>query len=250
MQFFPVASFQPLSFDVRPENGFLEVLSMLRLNLSRGSLRQVEELRRAIDLRNIRALWLEQPLDPRGNLSAKELEEALLTGAGLPEFVVDFLARYEGTRERLRHFASLYASLYRTKEGGFIQKYYAMERHLRLMLTALRAWREGRDIVRELQYEDPTDPFVASILAQKDAAEYIPEDEEVLRLFREHGKDPLALYRAMLVYRFRRIEEMEENRPFTLTQVLGYLARLLLVEAWFEAQAATGGERLLGESTV
>lgn len=247
MQFFTVASFQPLTLETRPESSFLEVLALLKLNVSKREWRAVEALRRPIDLRNIRALWLEQPLDPRGNLSEKELEEALLTGAGLPDYLVDFLAQYETVADRLRHFASLYASLYRAEEGGFIGRYYALERELRLNLTALRAKREGRDVTRELQYEDPTDPLVASILAQRDAAEYIPDDAEVGHLFREAGDDPLDLYKAMLELRFRRIEEMELNRPFSLTQVLGYLARLLLVEQWLEANAMSGGDRLLGE---
>lgn len=250
LHFFPVASFEPLSFDRKPEMSSLEVLSMLRLNLTSGEWSQVEALRRPFDLRNIRAFLLEEPLDPRGNWSDKDLEEALLTGQGLPDFIADFLERYESTRDRLRHFASLYASLYRGEPPGFVRRYYEMERQMRLTLTALRAKREGRDLARELQYEDPTDPLVASILAQRDAPDYVPEDPEVARLFADFSDDPTALMRAFLELRFRRIEEMEENRPFSMTEVLGYVARLFLIEAWHEVQAATGGDRLLGESTV
>lgn len=186
--YFLITALPPLTLGVKPEISFKEAKEMLALNLTPSDAHEVKRLLRPIDLYNIRALWLGLPLDERGNFEAKNLEEELLVQESLPPYLIDFLERYEATQDRLRYFSSLFVSFYRDelpKLKGFNLKYYKFERELRLVLTALRAKRQGRDIVRELQFEDPTDPFVADILAQKDAPEYTPpmEFEELKTLF-------------------------------------------------------------------
>lgn len=222
---------------------------MLKLNLTEGDMGKVEKLLRPIDLYNIRAFWLGLPLDNRGNFEARNLEEQLLVRDKLPQYIIDFLEQYENTVDRLRFFSSLYVSLYRDEQPklkGFLLKYYRMEREIRLVLTALRAKRAGRDIVRELQFEDPTDPLVADILAQKESSEYVPprEYEDLKTLFVDNSSDPQKLNRAILQYRFNQIEEMEENQDFSIDRVLAYLARLLLVESYAEQDKEKGMEQL------
>lgn len=237
MQYYFVASaLPPLSIGAKPELSFQELRELLNLNLTESDLKQVTDLLRLIDLSNIRSFWLGQPLDDRGNVSPKRLEEVILIRE-LPSYILDFLDRYETTEERLRYFSSLYASLFQemqAKTTGFLQKYYTFEREVRLILTALRAKKTRRDIVRELQFEDPTDPLVMDILSQKDAPDYTPPQEyEALKtLFLKSLSDPKALFRALLEYRFAKIEEMEENEPFSINHLLGYIARLLIVESW------------------
>jgi len=222
---------------------------LLELNLTLKDMHEVERLLRPIDLYNIHALWLGEPLDGKGAFSAKELEEELLVRDALPSYLVEYLERYESTAERLRYFSSLYASLYREeqfKQKGFLFKYYRFERELRLILTALRANRAGRDLVRELQFEDPSDPFVAEILAQKGAPEYLPprEFEDLKTLFVDNSSDPQKLHRAILEYRFNKIEEMEENQDFSMDRVLAYIARLVLAESLVELDPEKGKEQL------
>jgi hypothetical protein len=202
-------------------------------------------LQRLIDIRNIRAFWLRVPLDPRGNLKENELEEALLTGGDLPPFVSAFTNRYESLEDRLHYFPSLLTSLYRETIPhltGFLQKYYKLDREIRLCLTALRAKAAQRDLIRELQFEDPSDPFVAQLMAQKDSQEAIlPEDyEDLKKVFLENKSEPKKLYRGILQVRFSHIEDLEAGRPFTIDQVLGYLARLNIVEAWEQLDEEKG----------
>lgn len=234
--YFLITALPTLSIGKKPEISFKELMDLLALNLTHRDARLVELLLRPIDLYNIRAIWLGFPLDDRGNFKAKDLEEALLVRDMLPPYVIDYLERYESTSDRLRYFSSLYASLFRDEQPllkGFLLKYYQFERELRLVLTALRAKKTGRDIVRELQFEDPYDPFVSDILAQKDAGDYSPpkEYEDLKTLFVENSSDPQKLNRAVLQYRFEKIEEMEENQDFTIDRVLSYIARLLIVES-------------------
>jgi len=219
---------------------------MLRLNLSKKDLAQVDLLVRPVNFYNLRAIWLQMPpesLDDKGNCSAKELEEELLVGENIPEYLADFLVRYESTEERLRYFPSLFADLYRDEKlHGFLRRYFQLEREIRLILTALRAKAFQRNVVRELQFEDPQDPMVAHILAQKDADEYAPsrEYEDLKALFMENITDPHKLNRAIVEYRFAKIEELETGKEFTIDQILGYLARLILVEDWHKPNLEKG----------
>lgn len=236
-----MASLPSLTLGEKPELSFLEMQELLALNLSLSDLEQVTSFRRSFDLRNIRAMWLRQPLDEWGNWGAKEIEEELLVQGGMPLYVVEFLERYSSQEERLRYFTSLYASLYReegVRWGGFLQNWYQSERAIRLIITALRSKHLKRDVGWEMQFEDVSDPLVKEILAQKDAPEYIPpkEFEDLKVLFRENVSEPQKLEKALLRYRFDQIEEMEGVAPFTVDRVLGYLARLRIAGSYFALQ--------------
>jgi len=217
--YFLITAFPPLSIDAKPEISFQELKVMLEMNLTDSDMYSFKRLLRPIDLHNIRALWLGAPLDGRGEFSANELREELIVAQTLPEYIVDFLEKYESTEERLKYFSSLYATLYREQAPflrGFLRKYYTFERELRLVLVALRAKKADRDLVRELQFEDPHDPFIAAIIAQRDMAEFTPEREymEVKELFETHVDNPKELNRALLQFRFNQIEDMEVNHNF------------------------------------
>jgi len=228
----------PLAIGVKPELSFQEFYELLIANLTREDLQKVDDLLWLIDLANIRSFWMGSPLDSRGKFGPKDLEEALLVKEGLPDYLVDFLDRYESTADRLRYFTSLYASFYQDQlnklKDGFLKSYLTMDREIRLVLTALRAKSFGRDITRELQFEDLNDPLVMEILAQKDSADYTPpsEYEGLKTLYLNTKSEPKELYRALLEYRFKKVEEMEENEHFSIDRILGYLIRLMIVESW------------------
>ncbi len=233
--YFLATALPPLSLKVMPEITFKEFRDYVSMNLTAKDLEKFLLLLEPIDLYNIKALWLGLPIDDRGTKTSKELEEALLVRDGLPEYVTDFLDAYESVTDRLRYFPSLYASMYRQEGKRFLAKYYAFEREVRLVLTALRAKKAGRDILRELQFEDPQDPVIAQILAQKDAPDYTPpmEYEDLKAIFIENSSDPRKLSEAVLKYRFEKIGEWEENEHFTLDRILAYAARLLILESSF-----------------
>jgi len=222
---------------------------MLLLNLSAADAKQLILFQRLIDIRNIRAFWLGQPLDPRGNFGEKDLEEALLVQGSFPDFVGEFLERYEQPEERLRYFSSLYSSFYAESAeelSGFLQSYFRLEREIRLCLAALRARTADRELTHEFQFEDPTDPLVAYFLAQKESGDLLlPQDYEDLKIaVLENSSDPKALHRAVLEFRLQKIEELELPKPFSIDQVLGYLARLIIVEDWMGLEDDRGRSAL------
>lgn len=244
--YFLLLSLPPLSLKSRPEISFKEMMELIELNIAARDKEKVRLLLRPIDLYNIRALWMGLALDDKGNFSPKELEELLLVRDDvLPDYLLDFLDRYEAPRDRLNYFSSLFASLYSDEQEGlkgFLRKYYQLEREERLVLAALRANRIGRDIAKELQFEDPSDPFVSFILAQKDASNFTApaEYEDLKALFVENSSEPEKLHRAILQYRFEKIEAMKEKTSFSIDQLLAYIAQFLIVDGWFRMDKEKG----------
>ncbi len=243
---FIIASLPVVQIGTKPEVSFKDMEDLLALNLMSFDRKKVAALLQLIDIDNIKAFWLGLPLHPAGSMNAKELEEALLVKDFLPSFVIDYLERYETTEQRLDHFPSLYVSLYQemvSYSDGFIRSYYIMEREIRLVLAALRAKQMGWDLTEQLQFEDMDDPFVMQILVQKDAEDYTaPQEYESLKdLFMENRLDPMKLYRSLLQYRFQRIVDLEEQYlSFSIDRILGFLARLMMVEMWSQLDEQKG----------
>ncbi|NGX39311.1 MAG: hypothetical protein KR126chlam1_00637 [Chlamydiae bacterium] len=245
--YFVAPSLPTLVLGEVPELTFEEVIHRLELNLSPEDLEKVKTLRLVIDLQNIRALYQGKPLDPHGNLSEKELDEALLVEADLPDYVFDFLGQFEETSAAAAHFFGLLSRYYAEeipRQSGFLKELLTFQREMRLVLAAYRATKLKRDIVAELQFEDFTDPLVAEILAQKDMPEYEPPAEyrDLLASLEESKNDPWKQYSVVVVYEFDRIEEMTGYPLFSLDWILGFVARLMLVEKWNQLDDERGEE--------
>jgi hypothetical protein len=233
--YYVVNAFPPLQLGKKPDISYEEAREILLINISTRDMRALIDFQRLIDLRNVRALWLQEPLDLRGNFSEKELEEALLVGEGIPSFLVDFLQRYDVPEDRLRYIPSLFASLYSEHHlQGFNRAFYRLERQIRLVLTALRAKTSDRSLLSELQFEDARDPFIAELLAGTESKEFlVPQEYEALKVaFLENRNKPKELYYAVLAFRMKRLQELETEQWFGIDQVLRYLAQLILVEDW------------------
>lgn len=243
--YFLALALPALQIGVDPDITFREFEELIKLNLSARDYAKTEVIRRFYDIQNIRAYWKKEPFDPRGALNSGQLEEALLSRTSLPEYVFAFLDTHDLLKERLDHFSALIAAFFNQEirhSSGFLKRYLSFEREWRLVLTGFRAKRLGRDLLLEMQYEDPYDDFSAQILAQKDAKSYIPPDEfeDLALLFEEHQDNPLALHKAICEYRFQKIEEMLGVDMFSIDRILGYMAQLILAEKWIELDAKEG----------
>lgn len=233
--YYLAASFPPLVLGEKPELSFEELVAGLRLNLSDADWEKTVLFRRYIDLLNIRFLFLEEAVDSRGIYSEKELDEALLLKSGFPDYVFDFLQKYDSVMDRIRYFPGLIAqffSLETPSEEGFLNAYFSFERQWRLVMVALRAKELKRDVMRELQFEDPSDFIVAHILAQKDADQYEPPMEyaDLKEKYLSCGSDAKEQNRVILKWRFDRLEQLVDRPLFSIDWILCYMAQLLLVE--------------------
>jgi len=255
--YYLTSSLPPLRIGDPPEMDFEEFVFALQVSLKKEQdKRPPRVMRRYYDLQNLRRLWtkrgvdekLGEELDARGNLDENELEEALLTQQGLPEYVYDFTDQHERSAERLKHFPQLISWYFQEEqqaaECGFLYNYLVFEQEWRLVLTGFRAKQLGRDLTQELQYEDPYNEVVRQLLAQKDAEYYEPPTryKDLKELFAAHKEDALGLHKALCHYRFDTIEEMVGVAVFGLEKVLGYMAQLILVEKWMELDKQKGLE--------
>lgn len=245
--YFLASALPDLQPGVAPEISYEDFLNLLHDNLTESDFAKTNVIRRFYDIQNIRSFWKKEPLDPRGMLNKVDLEAALLNREDLPGYLYDFLDRYDSTAARLEHFPALvtaYFSQESEKATGFLKEYLKFEREWRLVFTGLRAKDLGRDITKELQFEDPYDDFVAQILAQKDSKTFIPPDgyEDLKILYEEHTKNPLELYQALCEYRFYHIQNMLGIDLFSIDVILGYMAQLITVEKWMELDKKKGME--------
>lgn len=230
-----------------PEIGFREYEQLLKENLTEKDFARTRIIRFLYDILNLRLYWKGEPLDPLGNLDESGLEEAFATRSMLPQYVFEFADKYESTEERIRRFPELLATFFQEeirRATGFFKQYFILERELRLVMAAFRAKKLNRDILAELQYEDPEDHIVAQILAQKDALEYEPPEkyEELKAIFEKYGDKPLELQKAMFEFRIQKIEEMLGLEQFSADRILAYLLELILVEKWQHLDKQKGVE--------
>jgi hypothetical protein len=233
-----------------PTLGFLEFMQLLKANLNREDYKRVLHFLRLIDLENMRRLFVGEPLDPRGNLNEEQLKEALderqfSNSEPFPEFFYHFLEKHKTSEERAKEFPFVmgrYLQEETEEETGFLRDYFEFERYMRIVITGFRAKKLHKNVEKELQFEDSSDPIVAQVIAQKDAKSFEPpfEFKELKPLFEAYGDQPLELHKALTQYRFNRVVEMTGGEHFSIDRILGYLARLLLVEKWLELDYESG----------
>ena len=230
---------------VEPEISFSEFCYMLKQNLSDHDWQKTRVVRLLYDIYNIKAYWLGQELDPRANLNKHELEETLIDGVRVPPFVLEFLQKYESQEDRLKYFSELIAAYFKTeisRSNGFLKKYLQLEREVRLLFVGFRAKLLGRDLFRELQFENANDDFIAQILAQKDSKDFEPPPAyaDLKPIFAELHSQPLKLHQALIEYKFRKIEEILGFEKFSFDRILGYMVQLIMAEKWIELNHEIG----------
>lgn len=236
-----------LHIDQPPEIGFNELEHLLHDNLSAADFAKVQTVRNYFDIFNLLAYLKNEPFGPYGNFDESDLEEALATHSRLPSYIFEYLDKYENQEERLLHFPQLLATFFNAEiknASDTFKSYLILERDLRLILVAYRAKKLGRDIFKELQYENPEDEIVAQILAQKDAAQYVPPENyaDLKPILSQYYNDPIALQKSLLEYRFAKIDEMVGIEFFSIERILVYMIKLILIENWQRLDKQKGEE--------
>jgi hypothetical protein len=235
-----------LSFDTPPEISFAELDVLLHDNLTQRDYEKTLAVRRFFDILNLRLLWQGEELDPRGYLSPQVLEEALVSGAGLPDYVYDFVDKFPKKQDRIHHFPLLLTRFFQSDENirdSFLRSYLTFERELRLVMSAFRAKKLKRDLSAELQYENCEDELVAQLLALQDSESFEPPEkyQDLKGLFDKYTDHPLALQKAIDEYRFETIENLVDLADvFSIERLLAYLIQFFIVEKWFQLDNAKG----------
>ncbi len=222
-----------------PEMSFQEFNTFMKDNLRAGDYQKLLRLRHLYDIANLRFYWKEAPLGPYGTFNLLELEDALATRTMLPGYVFAFLDQYLTNEMRLLHYSQLLGTFFQEeikKSSGIIQGYYKFEREVRLTLLAFRAKSLQRDLEVELQYEDKGDEIIVHIMEQKDAYGYqpLPQYADLKNIIQDFNQDPIILHKALLEYRFNRIEEMFDDKFFSIDRFAGYMLQLIMAERFYQ----------------
>ncbi len=233
--YFAASSLPPLTLETLPELPVTEFDCLMHENLTSADFEKIRVIRLLYDIQNIGSLWKGNKLDSHGNFNEYELQEALASGEGLPEYVYDFLDRYETIVLRLKNLPALLSDYFvceARKVSGFLKEYLLFEREWRLILTYLRAKKLHRNVMLELRFEDRNDEMMVEIFGQEDAKTFTaPEQYRGLNLlFEQHMNDPLKMHQSLSQYRFDMIDRMVGMKLFSIDQILSYFAQLLIVE--------------------
>ena len=109
--YYLAASLIPIEFGDIPELSFLDLVEQYHMNLTRQDEKQLEVLRLFFDLENIKQLYTFRStpvhLDPRGNLSKKDLKLAIEEKNFFPDYVYDFLKQHEANKDAIFNDFSL-----------------------------------------------------------------------------------------------------------------------------------------------
>lgn len=236
--FFLNSALPPLELSRKSEMAFEEVLALYKDTLSAREMQKIALLTYWADLNNLRAFWQGAAFDSHGTLSVKEMEEALSFHTYFKPAVFDYLTEYADTPSRIKHFPKLLAQFLKEQSN---YPYWKEEREQRLVLTALRAKYLGRDLRAELQFEDPEEPFIEELLAQKDAKSFEPPEEYgFLKGLMQGGFSPADIEKALLSRRLDALSDAMEGLPFSFERLEAYLCSLILIERWQELSAERG----------
>ena len=248
--YFLSSSLPSLQMGGLPELAFKDLRPLFAVNLTKKDAKKLKTFQTFYDLQNLRASWMSQQLRPQefssyGSLLKNELEDAILTYDGLPGYVYDFLDRFDNEEKRLQNFSSLLFSYFQevnNEASGFLSSYLTFEKEWRLVFLGFRAKKMKKDVIAELQYEDPSNEIVAQILAQKDASSYEPPSkyEKLKSIFETKGDSPISLHQSLCEYRFLELESFFEGDLFSIDRILGYIAQLIIVEEWLKLDQSRG----------
>ena len=248
--FFLGSVLPPLRLGVESELSFEDLVVLLQGNMPGSDYKKICKIRSYIDLQNVKSLLLKEPIDPRGNLTEKELDEAIACREGLPEHLYEYLEEYDEIADQIRHFSKVFVTFFKEmakKEKGFLSFYFNFEREWRLLMIGFRSKKIKRDVTKELQYEDFHDPLVAHLLAQKDSPhfefpfEYQDFDEKMKQV-----SGPLDQYQTLAQYRFNRLSEEVQDQAFSVKYAVGYFVQFILAEDWNKLNEQKGNQQLNG----
>lgn len=240
-------SLPPLNLEEEPEMKYKEFKQLLKDNLSHQDYLEVEIYQRFFNMRNAFLMLKGEEIDPYGSLDKNQLENAMVETQSLPSYMVNFLRKYETKDDRLKYFPEVMAAYFRheAKEAkGLLKTYLELERKIRLVSSVYRAKKLGWDFTKELQFEDPHEQLIAQLLAQKDVKEFVFADEfeEIAKILDQFYHKPLELHKALIKYRFDKLEEMVDFDVFSLDRIIAYYIQLILVEKWQKLDKQKGIE--------
>ena len=246
-----------LNLEKEPIISFNDFINMVLLNVTNADKNKVVQLRKLIDLKNLKNYWMDRNIDERGNLNKKDIENILLVkNEVFSENVFEFIRINTNVEDKINNFHKiLFQFLFdESKKKGFYGKYMRLELEINLILAAIRAKKLKKDLLTDLQFEDLDvhDFFIHYVLMQKDAEIFNPPSEyqELSNLFdKYYPGDPLLLNLSILKFKIKKISELRKP-VFSIGVVLAYMIKLIIIEDYHRLNKEYGEKFIFSFSTV
>ena len=103
--YFLLCSLPTIEIGVKPYVTFVELENYLKWNLSEQDKITLVKFREYLDIKNLKNLWMNRELDPRGNLDSKAIHELALREDLIPQYILDFMNKYPSVEERISNFS-------------------------------------------------------------------------------------------------------------------------------------------------
>lgn len=204
-------------------------------SLSSSKLAEFRRLRSLVDLDNLRAHWSQAPLNPCGNWTAAAL------AANPDEVLTPFFQkalRSGGSEEVGGQFSSLTVEFFAADASQFgqsnwISRYFRAELAMRWTLATLRAKGLGQTLDRESASIERAGvwDFLNRTLqsARADWPSFLSQIEEI---YRDEGKKPLDLWRALNQRRLQLIEDLAAELFLDWERILAISAQSMICADW------------------
>lgn len=223
-----------------------DLMMELEMNLSDKDRDRIRAFSRYYDVLNLKAYWQQKTLDPWGNLDTTGIEEALLVENILPEFVFDFLKDFGEDKDRIKNFPKLLSGFLSDRieqEKGFLQSYFLFQKTIRLLITIVKAGSEKEELEKKLFFEDFQDIRLREMIKNTDTYEDVCFDYRLLvKILKDKSIKPLELYKKFMEFQFYALDDQMIEHPFSMDQLLGYLAKLRIVTELNTLDDKTGKE--------
>ena len=228
-----------LSLETEPEIGFEEFKQLCRANLTSDDLELLKGAYLWVDLNNLNALWSHRTTTYWGNYTSEELLD-LPGRTPVPPFLETFLKKYLLEEDRIAHFDELmlgYFSHAYEQAWGFFKEWLQYEQVLKVALATKRATKVKKSFQSEINLFDPFDPWqgeLKDIADEKNDVLGLKEAvQEALDLFDSDFKNPLDLFKQLLLLRFEKVNQLKSPySPFSVDNVLAYAIQLELAGEW------------------
>ncbi len=254
MHFFIYSSLPAIDFTCKPDISNDDFMSLLNLNLSKRQMKKVNTLKLWIDIYNVHASLLSDSFDDRGNFSKsflyKLLFEKEIIVEKVPDYILEFLYKYDNEEDRKKNIGWLISQYFKNEiknSSGFLKEFLTFEYRWRVLIAGYRCKKIGRDLIRELQFENMDDPIVEYVLAQSGGASsfVFPFEYKNLEIsLIDAGPNPSKQYEALAKFRFDFYLKYILNYQFTFCAVTAFMMNLWILEEHYALKQDVGEEEL------
>lgn len=193
------------------------------------------------DIRNLK-LYFENDLNKKtftqpSIYNLEELKEIILIKENVPEFISEFLDKYESNEEYLDNFNELeqtYLVYGAAVENTFLHTYFQFELNFRNVISALRSRKKDIDVIK-YSVGDEDAIIVSRIKNNKSLPDFAIGGEVVWidKLIQIFDKDePLNLEESLDKIRFEQINSMIDLLDFQTEKILAFIVQLSILERW------------------